>query len=69
VEKFKKAFKGDLKSLKIFFDKTYKGEDFVTAFNNRKRLRIKDKILSYDFIYILYRSPDGEYVLFEREFD
>lgn len=68
MDKFKMVYKGKLKSLKLFFDRTYIGEDFETAFKNRKRLRIKDKIYSYDFIYILYRSPDGNYVLFERIF-
>jgi hypothetical protein len=68
VNKFKKVYKGELKSLQLFFNNSFKGENFETAFKNRKRLRISDKIYSYDYIYILYRSPDGKYVLFERIF-
>jgi hypothetical protein len=67
MEKFNMAFKGDIKDLMFFFDNTYKGEDFETAFKNKRKLRIKQQIYSYDLIYILYRSIDGKYVLFERE--
>lgn len=68
MEKFKQLFKGNIKDLRSFFDQTCKGEDFDNAFMNRKRLRIKQYIDSYDYMYKLYRSADGKYVLFERDF-
>lgn len=68
MEKFSQLFKGSIKDLRLFFDKTCQGEDFDTAFKSRKKLRIKQYLDSYDYMYKLYRSPDGKYVLFERDF-
>jgi hypothetical protein len=67
--KYKEAFKGNLKNLIMFFNSNYPGEDFNTAFKGRKRLRTKEQLYSYDFIYILYKSSDGKYVLFEKQFN
>lgn len=67
--KLKIAYKGEFKSLVYYFDSTFKGEDFETAFLNRKRLTIGKYIWSYDYLYKLYRSPDGKYILIERYFE
>lgn len=67
-EKFEKVFKGGLNNLISFFDSKYKGETFNNAFQGRKRLKSEELIYSYDLLYILYRSIDAKYVLFERTF-
>lgn len=66
---YSKAFKGSIVDLIHFFNSNYVGEDFDNAFQGIKRLEIKQSIISYDSIYILYRSIDRKYVLFERNFN
>ena len=66
--KFKNAFNGKLNDLISFFNSIYKGETFDCAFQGRKRLKSGEQIYSYDLIYILYRSKDTKYILFERIF-
>ena len=66
--KFKIAMKGSLKEVKEYFDLTYKGETFKSAFHqhkNIKNLKVSTRISSYDYLYSLYRSPDLSFVLIE----
>lgn len=67
--KFSKPFKGSIIELKEFFNSNYKGEDFDIAFQGKKKLKIGQNISSYDSLFMLYRSLDGKYVLFERQFE
>ncbi|HAF30184.1 MAG TPA: hypothetical protein DCG75_14175 [Bacteroidales bacterium] len=57
-------YKGKLNELISFFNASQIGETFENAFQGRKSLKVGEEIISYDFIYKLYRSSDGLYVLF-----